>query len=600
MIEIKYKSPDKMDDVDFSYSTEENASVISESNDVVSEGNISGEPIKSIQDKLKINEPIINFASFFGKGINLNDRSIQLGTKDDYFGYIPKYDRSVPQELTITFDSSGGKVAPKIVKGITVFFHKYICKFIYVAIEGNLIAEINNNDSETVFIPLSLDSWQSITIGFWDFFENQPICLKGIIIDAPTKIEDIYSYDSIVDINPTGEDLSINENNIQFVSNEDILNDPNYIITFHENGVLLQQHYIKKINEEEGIFDMKTRSILTTLEKENRQHNVRNDISSTSEYDVHDWNNYSITLRNVIENDLKFPAEVSVPESFLDIELSPKLSPFLKYCSVRKYIQQLAWASCCGIDTTESEGIEFVPFFATETTKPDITISNDDDKILKTAITKGEEYKSIVWEFPIYKIPSTTSDAIVSALEVLGNVSIKGSVLNENRENGIDTFVVLRFDEPSIPIENSFATHGVRWVIEETSPYSCKLKTQVEFGAAIDDDAYYSAVVKGIKYASEQRKVEIPISENGEVLTISNQELYPIDLTNKKAQLKKWYSKNNTLRATVVDNNNEIKLGKVIKIQLRNGNYFQGIITQVHRNTINTYHTVELEAHEWN
>ena len=81
-------------------------------------------------------------------------------------------------------------------------------------------------------------------------------------------------------------------------------------------------------------------------------------------------------------------------------------------------------------------------------------------------------------------------------------------------------------------------------MIEGTSPYSCKLKVQVELGTPINENAYYTAVVKGIKYTSEQRKVEIPISNNGEVLTISNQELYPIDLTKKKAQLKKWYSKN--------------------------------------------------------
>jgi hypothetical protein len=111
----------------------------------------------------------------------------------------------------------------------------------------------------------------------------------------------------------------------------------------------------------------------------------------------------------------------------------------------------------------------------------------------------------------------------------------------------------------------------------------------------------YPIAIKGYEYVENRVRLEIPTGiSNGATLEITNQTLYPKDVTEKMKQLKKWYSRNNTLSATVVDDNSEIRVGKIIKIQLKKGNYFQGVITKVIRNSINDYHTVELEAHEWN
>ena len=121
-----------------------------------------------------------------------------------------------------------------------------------------------------------------------------------------------------------------------------------------------------------------------------------------------------------------------------------------------------------------------------------------------------------------------------------------------------------------------------------------------------------SVNVAGHRYVPREESVEILLdNKNGETLEISNQSIFPVvkntetglsefDGSKKIAQLKKWYSKNNTLSATVVDNENELRVGKIVKIQLKKGDYFQGIITKVVRNNIGTYHTVDLEAHEWN
>ena len=105
-----------------------------------------------------------------------------------------------------------------------------------------------------------------------------------------------------------------------------------------------------------------------------------------------------------------------------------------------------------------------------------------------------------------------------------------------------------------------------------------------------------------ILYEKTETIIEIDTGiKNAGTLEISKQSLYLESFIEAKANmLKKWYSKNNTLQATVVDNDSEIQLGKILKIQLKKGNYFQGIITKVIRNNIGDLHTVDLEAHEWN
>ena len=575
-MEIKYDLIKKFTDYNFSYTPDDNP--------------ISQNTISDVENKIKENQSIINFANFFGDGLDLKDETIILGTSTDYIGYIPKYDRNVPQEITITHNQI---TPPEISKGIAIHFHKYTCQTIYVAIEGNLIAEIKNKDNkQKVFIPLKLKEWDKITIGFSDFYDNQPICIKGVVVDGAPVIEDIYSFDSIAETNPISDDLAINECNVQFVSDESIINKREHKIIYSEYGQIVETHGVKKINEEEGLYEMKTRSILENINTIQTLHSF-NDTVSGSIDSIFDWNKYPRIFNAAISEDLGSLIPTNYPEDLSSISLSA----FLKPCSARKYLQQLAWASCCGIDTTYTEGVKFVPFFAVENATPIITINNSDDRILKTSVTNGKKYKELLLEIPSYLIDLSSEPAIQSAIEVLGSVSVLGSELK--KENGYTTTLI--FSEPCIPIEKTFYTQDVSWQITKTSPYACQLTaTYDSFSTPILDNAYYGCTVKGIKYSSEKKTITIPIAENGETLTISNQELFPIDMTNKIAQLKKWYSADNVINATIVDDLNEIRLGSVVKIQLRNNDYFQGIVTKLHRTTVSERHVIELEAHEWN
>ena len=106
-------------------------------------------------------------------------------------------------------------------------------------------------------------------------------------------------------------------------------------------------------------------------------------------------------------------------------------------------------------------------------------------------------------------------------------------------------------------------------------------------------------VVKGYGYNKQAINYTVDIQPYGNTLAITNQELYPIDMALKSEQLKKWYLKNNTIKATVVDNN-DLKIGKILKIQLLDGMYFQGVIVKAERSNIGDKHLIDLEAHEWN
>jgi hypothetical protein len=257
--------------------------------------------------------------------------------------------------------------------------------------------------------------------------------------------------------------------------------------------------------------------------------------------------------------------DVEMPEWFETYYVSP----FLKPQSTRKLLQQIAWATCCGIDTTYIDKIKFVPFLASETTEPDVIISGSDGRIKNIEFVKGEKYSKIICEIPIF----TKDDEI----KELGKVEPYQESEEENRYSF----------QTDVPF--NFYSMGGDDLVQFRNPYSI----------SVVSDVGGLRTVKGYGYTKQTANHMIDIQSYGKTLTISKQELYPINMDLKSEQLKKWYSKNNTVKATVSDNG-DLKVGKILKIQLLDGTYFQGIITKAERGNIADKHLIDLEAHEWN
>lgn len=546
---------------------------------------ISIKPLSEVSDKIKTSAPIFNFANFFGQGIDLYDETIELGEENDYYGFIPQKSEAA-QSLTIEFEAVDGEEPPKLDNGITIEFHKHTCKKITVERNGVALgtAEDENGLPEKVHIVFQTaeDNWSDIVITFSGMVDSAPINLKGVVLGKIIDIDNIMAFDMIAETNPISDDLALNETNVTAIVDEDFTEYEEQKIVLFDNDNILESDYLSKTSAiDENVYDIKSRSVFSVLGKTPVQYNF-DAVSSMGWDSIEDWVNYNRKFSDAINKDLKGVASVEYPAEIADV----MLSPFLAKDNARKVLQQIAWASCCGLDTTYSEKIKFIPFFASETTAPDIVISNADDRILKTAITMGEQYSKIIWEKVKHSL-----NAKEESFETLATFGVLGSEIQKNNS------VLVEFKEPCIPIEE-FSVPD--WKIVASSPYSCQLEYQFSPDVPFYPNEDYGGVINGYRYSQYSESTEIKVSEKGDTLEITDQLLYPIDDTKKIAQLKKWYSRNNTLSATVVDNDSEIRVGKIVKIQLKNGKYFQGIVTSVVRNNVGTYHTVELEAHEWN
>lgn len=561
MIKIKY------------YATERDDLVSHLSHD--DENPISIKPLSEIEDKIKKSTPIFNFASFFGDGIDLYDETIELGSEADYYGFIPQRTEA-EQCVVVSFKPEEGKEAPWLDNGITIEFNKHTCRKITVERNGTVLgtaeAEVGESLPEKVHIAFTTpeESWADVNIIFSDFPTDAPINLKGVLLGKVVDVDDIMSFDMITETNPVSDDFALNETNVTAVIEEEFAGVAEHKVLMHDNGELLEKDYAVSVKEtDENIFDFKSRNFPKSFDSQMVGY-PNTDLFSPEFTGKHDWNKAGINSAYVLDG----IATIQNADAFQD------LSPFLPECSKRKYLQQVAWAICCGIDTTYSETPRLVPFFATEVTEPDIVISNSDDRILKTSVAYGDKYSKIVWKKIKYIMneKQTNLDNVILELD------------NEGRYVGERIF-----DEPvsATIVEAVGETMSETLFFTQSTPYRVKVWSV--------RPSEYPVNISGYTFSKQEESVEIVTGiKDGSTLEISDQFLYPIDDSKKIAQLKKWYSHNNTLSATIVDNDSQIRLGKVIKVELKKpGTFFQGIVTKIVRNNVGSYHTVELEAHQW-
>lgn len=564
---------------------------------------------RAIEDKIKLSSPIFNYANFFRDGIDLFDVSVELGSSDDYYGFVPDT-REAMQALTISIKRVGNQEPPLLQNGITIEFNKYTCKEIkiYTSEEEVLAHRQDDNGlpeiNEFVF-PNYTPKWNEqgridITVEFSELIDDSPFNIKGVALGKVLDL-DIKSFDMIHETNPISDDLAINETNITAVIKKEFVPQEGQKIIVYNDSEIVEEDILKSIEETEmDVYKIKARSKVDVLDSKNRYYPATISSYGTRDGSINaDWNNMAIFPRGVGDEERLLDAErFDIPQ----IIEGNRLSAFLPYGTERKMLQQIAWASCCGIDTTYKKKIALVPYFASETTVPDIVIHNSDNRTLKTSIKEGEKYSSVIWEWTNYV---RNDGEIITLTEAIPKRVSKGRYVTEFESNKpVNARYIEEYDD-YVTLENNV-------YFEQPDPYTIRV---------INDKILVNPVViKGHKYNETKISIDIPTGVQSEkTLKITKQNLYPYILssitnngdpnvsenerflqTEKVKQLKKWYQKNNTLSATVVDNNNEIRLGKVLKIQLKKGDYFQGIITKITRNNINDYHIVKLEAHEWN
>lgn len=505
------------------------------------------------------NYPIFNYAAFFKEGINLYDNELCIGDENDYYGYIGNL-----QSIEIWSFNSGDVIS--VSNGVTVIFDRYSCNKIEIYVKENwedeyiFVTSVENENGLPKETYINVEGevvGVDIKLVFSGYPENAYVTLKGLVLGKIIEIDNFFSYNSIAEIRPLGDDLPMNEINFETLLTDEFFDEQNQKLKIYDGLVLYENDFLVSSNKKnKKRYVIKSRNEVKLLDKDDSVAYYR------YEY-ISDWNNIELFASDVLD---ELYENIEYPDWFKTY----RINPFVKTQSKRKILQQIAWATCCGVDTTYSDKIKLAPYLATENTTPDIVINNADGRTKSLELIKGEKYSVVKC-----KIPSYTKKA---EIETLGKITPYYSSDMEYRYS-------FNLDEPF----NVYETGTGNSIVKFKNPYF----------VAFENENGGEQTVTGYKYDKVDKTLEIATSNFGSVFEISNQEVYPLDMTEKEKQIKKWYSNNNTIKATLV-NNEDLKVGRVLKIQLENGKYFQGIIIKTERNNIADKHLIDLEAHEWN
>lgn len=517
--------------------------------------NLTPDPDYLTYPKLENNTPIFNYAAFFKNGMNMFDNNLKIGDENNYYGYIGNIEKII---LTAMYEDY-----LSISNGITIVFDRYSCNKIDVYIDDKLVCSIENENGlplET-FIDMEVEyTAEKVTIEFSGYPENAYVTLKGLILGKVVEINKFFSFDSIAEIKPLGDDLPINEANFEVLLENDVVVEEGQNIKIYGGDTLYENDFVvSSTNEQKNRYSFKTRSEIDILDKgESIAFYIFSPPST-------DWSVLGVYASDMVDTLID---NAEYPNFFKHL----KLSPFLKPQSKRKMLQQIAWATGCGIDTTESEKIKFIPFKVSEIFGADITINNSDARTKSIKLERGKKYSRIVCEIPKY----TKSSELVELGDMQNVEWVETAYSGEFKSN--EPFWAERID-------------GVDAHLSYRNPYYVN--------AQYESPAFPK--VYGYKYTKSKEDYVIEIGKRGigDTLVITNQELYPIDMGSRINDLRVWYAHNNTIKATLVDNG-DLKIGKVIDIELLSGGRFFGIITKIDRNNIADKHLVDLEAHEWN
>lgn len=185
-------------------------------------------------DKIKNSYENVNYISFDGLGIDLEDDNKVFSSYGDYLGIMSRktsnenclFDDTPPQ-IVFNYNSSGNP------KRETICFYGDCCKkvkFTLTNIEDVTVSQEKDVISSVVEIPLDIiDSDVSIRTLTVEFIEtsnpNESIKIYSITDGTITSYTDFQSHNLLEEMNILSDDLSINEFNCEVISEEEFKRD---------------------------------------------------------------------------------------------------------------------------------------------------------------------------------------------------------------------------------------------------------------------------------------------------------------------------------------------------------------------------------------
>ena len=216
--------------------------------------------------------PIINYANFFGNGLDLFDETIQFATEEDNIGYIVQ-----ASNTTITIDWFRG-IDVAAIKGITILFSEFSCrKAVLYAVDTDGVWHEQDAYFDEIKLPKSVylkmqnipeKPYYEFKIVLSDFTEFMPVNILGIVLGEVFELDEIKSFDMITETHPISDDLSIDEANINVYLTKPLTYDSGQLITFYDSEKIYEINTITQIEEDEiDFYNIKSRNKLEILDK---------------------------------------------------------------------------------------------------------------------------------------------------------------------------------------------------------------------------------------------------------------------------------------------------------------------------------------------
>jgi hypothetical protein len=511
-----------------------------------------------------------------GLGIDLYDDTSEFVDSGDYVGYISRNVSNGQGNIDDTIVLFGGSTGESyednffIEHGISLGFVKdypKVVRLIAYSHDGSVILledfEITSLNYHIDLEPFYCDRLQ---IQFTKTkTPNSFIKMSYLLLGNIYEFKDFKSFSLNDEVNLLGSDLPIGSVEFTVFNDNDIIGKEGNTVILYDNTDLLGIYYVKDVQQEaKNKYDFLLWNQLYKMDKI-----TYNDFANRST----NWKYKNVNAYEEMNKLFAFCGiKCVIDESLKNVWLT-SYTPIDK--SARYILQQMCFACNVYADCWKKDYVEIKPI----SKKNYKIVSDSDNVILKTKITKNGQVRKVDWKIENYNYSDGLGEEdnlfTMGASEFSKNIRFLEKPCSVNYINSAQGYVDFEVTPEYIKVWGS-----------ETVAYI--------FGSWLSKTNFIN---------------EISISEHGtknqnisncNIIGFSNEESLVTDIPyiEEKMLLQKYFEKPNTLTAEIKYNGESV--GDAITIQTLNGDYFTGIIYSLAFTNSASNRKAEIEVKEWN
>lgn len=535
-------------------------------------------------EKLKVGNPVINYISLDGLGIDLYDDTSVFAEDGDYCGYISidvSDENSVSTDYIAAFGALSGDVTSaennlEVTHGITINFEKdYATEILIVAFDK----EDNQVYSNTFVINklnnfLDIEPFVCNRIYVYFTKTNTPnsfIKINTFALGSIHSIDNFFDFELQDEKDLLSSDLPMGQAKFSTVSEENLIGREGNLLVVFDDTQLLGRYYLKEISKQSKTkYSFTIQNILYKLDK----------MVYSNEFAFNDSQWYYETV-NAYDELVKLFKFVGV-NYYIDESLKNIwLSPYMETGKTARYVlQQICFVCGAYVDCWNTDQIKVLANRPTYLTK---TIKDADGIILETKVQYSTPASLVNWQIKYFEEQTKGEPEMIATVKASGTDIVEYKFEKETAVNDVVTdeagdFNILELTPKHILLSpsNSFKFYYI-WGYPLVETENNKTIYLREYGDKVGLNKYG---LVGFKTNT------LDIDDDGNIKTLD--------------AIRDYYSKfgGKTLSAKIVYNGE--KTGDLISIQTNDGSMFTGIITSLTFQNANNYRTAKIEVIEWN